>query len=438
MTSKKEIQQMILDLLNNPEYLYLLGLDSNKFNALKPNEIWEQHSQIPAANPGDPDLGTINANISKEDLDKIRNIYNSVEAGDDDYVKLIKQQVTTTLDNVILRQNPDKNSSYAGDAIQNVIDAIMADTNLTDAQKEQAINDYIAGQGGQLREVPVYYPDRIDEVRRDADTGEVLTKKFGGHFGDSAGVYELIFQNTDTVIMFQDWLEANGLVEQGAFDDTRGVPSGLLRSQLSQYMAWIDVNKYVEPGTSDYANIMAYDLQADPSNPFSNSMYLQGENLKHQKMFSYFLNDYGDNHNNVISTANRARTADRFQRYMEDVPGELGMEQMVENAFYLSMNRMPTKQELKDQVTLLAKSYIEEFNNMNEMYAFIDNMNMIKAPNQAWEVNPDDVEIQNFVNTAESTARETFNAKYRDDISTATYANEKMKMDEAMLKSMFG
>ena len=46
--------------------------------------------------------------------------------------------------------------------------------------------------------------------------------------------------------MVQDWLEANGLVEQGAFDDTRGVPSGLLRSQLSQYMAWIDVNKYVE------------------------------------------------------------------------------------------------------------------------------------------------------------------------------------------------
>ena len=44
-----------------------------------------------------------------------------------------------------------------------VIDAIMADNDLTLAQKEQAINDYIAGQGGQLREVPVYYPDRIDE-----------------------------------------------------------------------------------------------------------------------------------------------------------------------------------------------------------------------------------------------------------------------------------
>jgi hypothetical protein len=75
---------------------------------------------------------------------------------------------------------------------------------------------------------------------------------------------------------------------------------------------------------------------------------------------------------------------------------------------------------------------------MNEMYAFIDNMNMIKAPNQAWNVDPNDVELQNFVDTAEQTAQETFNAKYRDDISTATYANEKMKMDEAMLKSMFG
>lgn len=41
----------------------------------------------------------------------------------------------------------------------------MADTNMTDAQKEQAINDYIAGLGGQLREVPVYFPDRIDEVK---------------------------------------------------------------------------------------------------------------------------------------------------------------------------------------------------------------------------------------------------------------------------------
>ena len=96
------------------------------------------------------------------------------------------------------------------------------------------------------------------------------------------------------------------------------------------------------------------------------------------------------------------------------------------------------KQELKEQVTILAKNYIEEFNNMNEMYAFIDNMNMIKAPNQAWEVDPSDVELKNFVNTAEQTAQETFNARYRDDISTATYANEKMKMDEAMLKSMFG
>ena len=438
MTSKKEIQQMILDLLNNPQYLPLFGLNSNDFNALKPNEIWEQHSQMPGANPNDPPIGSINSNFPKESLDNIMNIYNSVEAGDDDYVNLIKQQVTTTLQNVVLTQNKNQSSSYAGDAIQTVIDAIMANDELTQAQKEQAINDYIAGQGGQLREVPVYYPDRIDEVRRDESTGEVLTRKFGGHFGDSAGVYELIFQNTDTIIMFQDWLEANGLVEQGAFDDTRGVPSGLLRSQLSQYMAWIDVNKYVEPGTSDYANIMAYDLETDPNNPFSNSMYLQGENLKHQKMFAYFLVDYGDNHDNVISTANKARTAARFQKYMENVPGELGMEQMVENAFYSTMNRMPTKQELKDQVTLLARNYIEEFNNMNEMYAFIDNMNMIKAPNQAWNVDPNDVELQNFVDTAEQTAQETFNAKYRDDISTATYANEKMKMDEAMLKSMFG
>ena len=200
MTSKKEIQQMILDLLNNPQYLPLFGLNSNDFNALKPNEIWEQHSQMPGANPKDPPKGSINSNFPKESLDAIRNIYNSVEAGDDDYVQLIKQQVTTTLQNVVLTQNPNKDSSYAGDAIQNVIDAIMADTNMTDAQKEQAINDYIAGLGGQLREVPVYFPDRIDEVKRDEDTGEVLTTKFGGHFGDSAGVYELVFQNTDTVI----------------------------------------------------------------------------------------------------------------------------------------------------------------------------------------------------------------------------------------------
>jgi hypothetical protein len=114
------------------------------------------------------------------------------------------------------------------------------------------------------------------------------------------------------------------------------------------------------------------------------------------------------------------------------------MEQMVESAFYTTMNRLPTKDELKEQVRLLATSYIDEFNQMNEMYSFIDNMNMIKSPTQSWQVEPTDEVLNQFVDTATQTTQEDFRATYRDDINSATYAAEKMKMDEAMLKAMFG
>jgi hypothetical protein len=114
------------------------------------------------------------------------------------------------------------------------------------------------------------------------------------------------------------------------------------------------------------------------------------------------------------------------------------MEQMVENAFYTTMNRLPTKDELKEQVRLLATSYIDEFNQMNEMYSFIDNMNMIKSPTQSWQVEPTDEVLNQSVDTATQTTQEDFRATYKDDINSATYANEKMKMDEAMLKAMFG
>ena len=435
MKSKKELQQIVLDLLNNPEYLILFGIDSNQFAALKPNEIWEYHVQIPGANPDDPPLGNINSNFPKADLDIIRDIYNNIEAGDDEAT--IRRNVTQQLELVTTRINQSKTSSYSSE-LEQFIQTVETMPNISEEQKEVMINTYIMGLGGAIREVPLYDPTQIGVVKKDELTGEVMTTQFGGHFGNAAGVYELIFQNTDTVSEFQEWLEANQLVEQGAFDDTKGVPSELLRIQIAKYMAWIDANKYVEPGTQDYANVMNYDIKSDPNNPFSNSAFLTGENLKHQKMFGLFLSEYKDNHDNVVSTYNRAQTSARFKKYMENVPGELGMEQMVENAFYATMNRLPTKNELKEQVSLLASSYIDEFNQMNEMYSFIDNMNMIKSPNQSWQVSPTDIELNQFVNTAEQTAQETFNAKYRDDINEATYASEKMKMDEAMLKSMFG
>ena len=433
--TKKELQQIVIDILSNPEYSYLFGLNANEFAALKPNEIWEQHAEIPGVNPGDPRIGSKNANIPKADLDIIKDIYLSIKDGDDE--RDIRRQVNNQLELVTRRLSPDKYDSYSSD-VEKVITIINNDPTLSDIEKEQAINDYIAGIGGTLRTVPIYDPSQIGVVKRDMDTGQIQTKPFGGHFGDMAGVYELIFQNTDTVTEFQEWLEANGLVQQGAFDDSKGVPNGLLRSQLAQYMAWIDTNKYVDPGTQDYVNVMNYDLNADPNNPFTNSAFLVGENLKHQKMFAYFLSDYKDNHDNRASTMDRANTAARFKKYMENVPGELAMEQLVEGAFYNSMNRLPTKDELKEQVRLLATSYIDEFNQMNEMYAFIDNMNMIKAPNQSWQVEPTDEVLNQFVDTAAQTASENFNETYRDDISAATYASEKMKMDEAMLKAMFG
>jgi len=433
--TKKELQALVIDLLSNPQYSNLFGLNANEFAALKVNEIWEQHTQTPAANPNDPPLGSINSNFPKKDLDIIRDIYNNIKDGDNP--EDIRRQINNQLELVTRRLSPDKYDSYSSD-VEKVITIINNDETLSEVEKEQAINDYIAGIGGTLRTVPIYDPSQIGVVKRDMDTGEIQTKPFGGHFGDMAGVYELVFQNTDTVTEFQEWLENNGLVQQGAFDDTKGVPNGLLRSQLAQYMAWIDTNKYVDPGTQDYVNVMNYDLDTDLSNPFSNSAFLVGENLKHQKMFAYFLSDYKDNHSNVASTMDRANTAARFKKYMEGVPGELGMEQMVESAFYTTMNRLPTKDELKEQVRLLATSYIDEFNQMNEMYSFIDNMNMIKSPTQSWQVEPTDEVLNQFVDTATQTTQEDFRATYRDDINSATYAAEKMKMDEAMLKAMFG
>ena len=61
-------------------------------------------------------------------------------------------------------------------------------------------------------------------------------------------------------------------------------------------------------------------------------------------MFAYFLGDYGDNHDNVISTANKARTAARFQKYMKMYQENLVWNKWLKNAFYSTMNRMPTKQ----------------------------------------------------------------------------------------------
>tara|TARA_E500000081_G_scaffold120283_1_gene124771 strand:- start:3477 stop:4760 length:1284 start_codon:yes stop_codon:yes gene_type:complete len=426
--TKKEIEAAIRDALAAQHELF--GLNPDDFASKSIEEIFGWHVQLEEYGPN---AGGLGSTFPKDDLDEISTIYRNIEGGADD---TSLTQVQRILENVSLNLNRGKDFSYSNEleAYKQALD----NSDLSDANKEIALNTYIASLGGVVREVPLYKPDQIDEPMRDDKTGEILTQQFGGHFGDTAGVYEMLFTNTDTIVEFQRWLEANGLVEQGTFDNSLGQKSEVLRMQIAKYMAWIDTNKYVEPGTLDYQNVMTHQMDPNGLNPFDNSVSFAGEQLKHQKMFSYFLSEYSTDHDNKLSVLNRANTEARFKKYMEQVPGELQMEQIVEGGFFNTMGRLPTKDELKEQVSILAKSYVNEFNDMNNMYAFVENLNMIKQPNLSWQVDPNDIPMDSFVNTAGQTASEQFSETYRDDINIAAFAQEKRNMDKAMLKSMFG
>ena len=157
----------------------------------------------------------------------------------------------------------------------------------------------------------------------------------------------------------------------------------------------------------------------------------------HQKLLNYFVGDYVSDVKNNQAIFEADATKERLKRFMEQAPGPLEMEQIIENAYFSMMNRRGTQSEIDEWGIKLASNYTDYFNDLNNMYNQIANVNMIQTPTMGWEVAAD--EMQNlFVDSPEFRAEEEFQQAYQDEISLATRAQDKRNQQEAMLKAMFG
>lgn len=421
MATKEEIQKLIIDALKREMDLFdIYSVDDFPGNT---SQIWMLYGEEEGRTGG-----RTGSMISYDNMQKLRNYYLGGTEND-------LQAVNDLLSLIRGKSSKDSNSRNA--VVSGLIADIQANPNYSDEEKQLLIDSVIRGYSDEQRMVPKL--DTSDPTKFDVyeyQDGQLVEDTFGGHFGAGMeGVYELAL-NPQTIMEFQDLLEDEGLVPEGTFKDTYGQKSNTLRTELAKLMLWIDSNEYAVYGTSDYNNVMQQDLQQD-GGVFSHSSYLVGENLYHQKLLNYFVGDYVSDVKNNKAIFEADATKERLKRFMEQAPGPLEMENIIENAYFSMMNRRGTQSEIDEWGKKLASNYTDYFNDLNNMYNQIANVNMIQTPTMGWEVAAD--EMQNlFVDSPEFRAEEEFQQEYQDEISLATRAQDKRNQQEAMLRAMFG
>lgn len=422
MATKAEIQAMMIDAIKRE--MGLFGIYSLNDFPGNVNKIWTDYYSETDQRTG----GNRSSSVSYEQMQELKAFYDSATEND---LTAFNNLLTIIVGDTKSATNSQNN------VISALIDEINANTTWSDEQKQLMIDSVIRGYSEGQRLVPKL--DTSDPSQTDRyvyENGVIVEDLFGGHFGAGMeGVYEQAL-NPESIIAFQELLEDEGIVPKGTFDDTKGQKSSKLRTELAKLMLWIDMNEYAVYGTNDYNLVMQQDLQKG-GGVFSHASYLQGENLFHQKLLNYFVGDYVQDMKQNANVNNRIATEERLAKFLEQAPGPIEMEGIVESAYYSLMQRRGTQSEIDEFGKKLAGNYVDYFNDLNAMYNQIANVQMIAAPNMGWEVPADQVEGL-FVDSPEFTFREQFQEENQPEISLAVRAANKRSQQEAMLNAMFG
>ena len=408
------------------EYAYLFGIDAATWSANMPTFFSEYY--YPEQNRQG---GVAESSVSFEKLQQLRTYY---DANNFDAFKEAIENIDADYKGRTVSANSTTQMLTAFE--QNLQAQLEAGT-ITQEMKDIQLDIFVRGLQNMVVKKPVIKVGQVDangvpifDVVETDEFGNTVTKAWSGHFPEGMeGVYEENMSSQD-IMEFQDLLEETGIVPTGTFDSTRGRKSDKLRTEFAKLMLYIDTNFYAVPGTSEYNVVNSKDPVY-----FTDDALLTGNDLFLKKLLGHGLQEYVKDVENNKKVMERLATQERLAQYMDNIPGELEREAAVEDYWMVTYGYQPSPKQLSDWSKSLAQSYWTEFDQVNNAYNRLKNIDMIETPQGTFQPDPEQFE-ELGIDSAAAVFAQKQQEEMGEELDLAGRAAQKRKMNYDVLRMM--
>ena len=291
--------------------------------------------------------------------------------------------------------------------------------------------------GDGLREIPVF-----DD--KGMETGKYQT--FDGYFKDFpiSGILSAPSSEGE-VIEFQRYLENQGVVPQGYFDDTLGDYSSDLMQVVQDIMNWADENMNIFPGSPEYKN-----LETKNDVRFFFSQDEEPENSMQRKLFSEAIAGYAQSIKDLDAKEQEQRREgielNLFEQLLDTTPSDEEFVTLFEEALEATGKRVTPKM-LNAAATAFSKAHMEDYQNNIDMIANFKQSDIYADYIAGTNVKRSDVPIGGYMKTerrlnkdffkepftAEGFLEDYVEENYGEEMDAAERGRKKVEVQQAVL-----
>lgn len=338
----------------------------------------------------------------------------SSEANNDD--EDIKNQLTVEqqaqLDSYLLMLLPEYHEQFTTDYVNDILEnGTFSALTLT---PYFPFLDFGGSTEDGLRKIPVF-----DD--KGMETGKYQT--FDGYFKDFpiSGILSAPSSEGE-VIEFQRYLENQGVVPQGYFDNTLGEYSSDLMEVVQDIMNWADENMNIFPGSPEYN-----DLEKKTDVRFFFSQDEEPENSMQRKLFSEAIKGYSQAQKDIdIKEQEQRREGielDLFEQLLDTTPSDEEFVTLFEEALEATGKRVTPKM-LNAAATAFSKAHMEDYQNNIDMIANFKQSDIYADYIAGTNVKRSDVPIGGYMQTERRLNKDFFKEPFTAEGFLEDYVEE--------------
>lgn len=224
------------------------------------------------------------------------------------------------------------------------------------------------------------------------------------------------------VIEFQRYLENQGVVPQGYFDDTLGDYSSDLMQVVQDIMNWADENMNIFPGSPEYK-----DLEAKNDVRFFFSQDEEPQYAMERKLFSEAIAGYSQSIKDLDAKEQEQRREgielDLFEQLLDTTPSDEEFVTLFEEALEATGKRVTPKM-LNAAATAFSKAHMEDYQNNIDMIANFKQSDIYADYIAGTNVKRSDVPIGGYMQTERRLNKDFFKEPFTAEGFLEDYVEE--------------